>query len=173
MALSSGQLALADKAITKVEAAVVQGQAAIDGESTFLTWITDSESARNARIGNLDASKKALNQLKAKRPGLETQADLDGFLKLAGIAGDMTELLADAHRMTGAGFKEEVVDPSLKTLSFGLGSGAGLAGRAAGAFAAYKLLGRSVHPLLALAAGWIVAGLVVDAVLPDALKGTP
>jgi hypothetical protein len=117
MALSAAQAQIADAAIAKVETACRDAQTALDNESGFLTWATGSESARTARENDLVQSQKILAQLRAKRLILTDDSEMAGFLDLATAGADMTALQASSARMTAAGFKAEVVDPTLAAVN--------------------------------------------------------
>lgn len=114
--LTSEQAKVADDAIAAVRAAVAQAQEAIDSEVVALTWLTGSESARAVRQESLRQSKKILDQMLAKRPSLDENG-LVGFVQLGSAGAQVDALIASARRMTAAGFKKEVVDPTLDDLN--------------------------------------------------------
>lgn len=138
--LSEAQLKLADHAIAKVQAATSAAREAVNQESSFLSWITQSQSGRDARLGALAQQEKVLGQLRRDRTKLQTDADLAKLLKFAADVADVKTILEDAQRMTAAGFNREVVQPTLKSFSFGLG---GIVTLAAVAFGAWLWLRRA------------------------------
>lgn len=114
--LTSEQARVADEAIAAVESAVARGREAIDSESVVLTWLTDSESARAARKESLRQSEKILADLRVRRVSLDPNG-LVGFVSLASAGAEVSALIESAKRMTAAGFKREVVDPTARDLN--------------------------------------------------------
>lgn len=110
--LTAAQAKIADSAIAKVSAAASDLRSAVEGESLFLTWVTGSESAASARRNALATTDKVEKQLRDQRKTL-TPERLLAFVELAATAADVSSIVADARRMTAAGFKAEVIDPTL------------------------------------------------------------
>lgn len=110
---TAGQLA--DEAIITVRRAVAAADVAIAAEWDLIVWATGSESARQARIASVEASRRILAELESRRPGL-TDSGLLGFLDLAGAAADVRATVEAARRITPAGIAAEVVNPTLAAL---------------------------------------------------------
>lgn len=115
MALSPDAARLADDAIVAVRQAIAAADAAIASEWDLIVWATGSDSARQARIASVEASRRILGELETRRPGL-TDAGLLGFLDLAGAAADVRATVAAARRLTPAGVRSEVIAPTLASL---------------------------------------------------------
>ena len=125
--LTPAQAELADQALDRVRAAAAAAQAAVDDESAILVWATGSESAHAARVESLRQTRKIQAELELRRPYLSAE-QLVGFVELAAAGAEVQSILDNARRMTGAGFRAEVVDPTLAELDpTNLG---GFAGRA-------------------------------------------
>lgn len=125
--LDAANAIAADRAIASVQAAVDRLQAAINGRSSVLAWITGSESSASAQDNSLRVSKEILGQLQDKRPQLD-DAGMPGFLGLAAAGGAVQEAVDGAQLQSGAGFVAEVVDPTIASVkqvatvaAFGLG----------------------------------------------------
>jgi hypothetical protein len=125
MALSAGQLSLANQAIAKVQAAADEARRAISGESNLVTWLSGSSAAHDARVNALGQLDRALAQMRSELPGLADSAALDRFLKYAGDLADTKGLIADAQRMSAAGINAEVVKPTVAAIGDGLSFGLG------------------------------------------------
>lgn len=160
--LSAEQLKIADDAIARVEQSLQKAREALASESGFLVRLTSSQSSQDARKYLVATDEKALAQLKKTRPSLKTDRDLEKFLDVASAAADVKGLLDDAKRMTKQGFVDEVVKPTVESFGSTAGGILSIGARVGGGALAYKMVGNKIHPALAFAIGFLVAGLIAE-----------
>lgn len=115
MALSADQAAIADDALARVRAAELAAREAVDGRSSFLTWLTGSSSSEAAGRESLRQTQGILAELERRRPTLEP-GGLVPFVELAAAGASVGDVLEAARLASGAGFVDEVVAPTVHAL---------------------------------------------------------
>ena len=112
VSLSLVNAAAADEALARVRDAERAATAAVAGRSSVLVWLTGSSSSASAQDENLRQTSKIRAQLEGMRPDL-TDAGVPGFLELAAVGANVSDIIEDARRQSGAGFQEEVIAPTV------------------------------------------------------------